>query len=157
MLLLMQWQVPTELKPSAGMILRMTFDLLLGLSTMHELGVVHRDMKPSNIGIVLRRLVALDPGLASDGDELVEHPAVTGEQGNQVFIRCCTTNTCTWCQWLWSAHASGARHEPVGIIDQVTLHGKGTVVKHMCHLQAPTCTWPQNWMWQAFRRPCCSH
>lgn len=86
MLLFMQWQVPSALKPSASMILRKTFDLLLGLSTMHELGVVHRDMKPSNIGIVQGRLVGLDPGFASDDDELVEHPAVTGEQGFRLFI-----------------------------------------------------------------------
>lgn len=68
----------------------MAFDLMLGLIAMHQRGVVHRDMKPTNIGVMQGRLVALDLGLAQDSTrddtELVAHPAVTGEHGFQLFI-----------------------------------------------------------------------
>lgn len=76
------------MKPSAPYVLKMAFDLLLGLVTMHQRGVVHRDIKPANIGITKGRLVALDLGLArfdvGDDGALARHSAVMGEFGSQL-------------------------------------------------------------------------
>src|SRR5947208_12945724 len=64
------WEQRLETGPiPAGEVVRIGIDVLEGLEAVHRLGVVHRDIKPTNIFVLPGRALLADFGIARPPSE----------------------------------------------------------------------------------------